>query len=243
MKNRIYVEPPDSERKYRRLAMLGVELGVPVPEMFLELEVTMPDGKVVHHHKQRGHSWVRNAYNLILSEIAGQPVALGGGYGAGSLCGRDTGGTVRSHATFAAAQAGTQDMTGTTWGYRAPAATATKSIQVGTGAGAESFESHQLGTQVAEGAGAGQLNHVQTEAHDFTYNAGTRTWTLNTVRYFNNNSGGDIGINEVALVCRYYFGGNDNTYMNARDLLGAVVTVPDTGQLKVTYTIQMTYPA
>jgi len=31
--------------------------------------------------------------------------------------------------------------------------------------------------------------------------------------------------------------------MTARDLLIATVTVPDTGQLKVTYTVQLSYPA
>jgi hypothetical protein len=64
-------------------------------------------------------------------------------------------------------------------------------------------------------------------------------------RYFNNNSGADVSVNEVALALRGYQPGSSvpYNYMTARDKLIATVTVPNTGQLKVTYTVQLTYPA
>ena len=63
-------------------------------------------------------------------------------------------------------------------------------------------------------------------------------------RYFNNNSGGDVSVNEVALSLRGYKPGSTvpYNYMTARDKLITTVVVPDTGQLKVTYTVQLTYP-
>ncbi|GAH72404.1 unnamed protein product, partial [marine sediment metagenome] len=64
---------------------------------------------------------------------------------------------------------------------------------------------------------------------------------VDLVRYFNNNSGGNVDVNEVALVTNGYFGGA-HIWMQSRDKLGATVTVPSTGQLKVTYTVELTYP-
>jgi len=64
------------------------------------------------------------------------------------------------------------------------------------------------------------------------------------VRYFNNNSGGDVAVNEVALVVNQPQGGPVyGKWVQARDKLASTVTVPNTGQLKVTYTVQLTYPA
>jgi len=64
------------------------------------------------------------------------------------------------------------------------------------------------------------------------------------VRYFNNNSGGDVNVNEVALVLNQPQGGAVyGKWMQSRDKLASTVTVPNTGQLKVTYTVQLAYPA
>ena len=86
---------------------------------------------------------------------------------------------------------------------------------------------------------------MQGEPHSITWIAGTLTLKNDIVRYFNNNSGADVDVTEVAIVSHGYRpnSSTDTYYMMARDLLTATVTVPDTGQLKVTYTIQLTYPA
>ena len=62
------------------------------------------------------------------------------------------------------------------------------------------------------------------------------------IRYFNNNSGGNVNVNEVGIVA-YLQGQYNQNYMMSRDKLAATITVPNTGQLRVTYTIQLTYPA
>ena len=94
---RIYLEPFENERKYQELSRLGRELRIPITECFLELQVTMPDGEVTHHHKQRSHSWVRNGYNVltcIMMAINYNDAT----YGAGFLNLKATNGTVQKRA-------------------------------------------------------------------------------------------------------------------------------------------------
>jgi hypothetical protein len=63
------------------------------------------------------------------------------------------------------------------------------------------------------------------------------------IRYFNNNSGGNVDINEASIYAAIYVNDPGNYVAVCRDKLASTVTVHDTGQLKVTYTIQLTYPA
>ena len=57
------------EHKYKELKRLGTELHIPIFEAFLKLEVFDKDGKLVQEHSQRGHSWTRNAYNMMFSSL------------------------------------------------------------------------------------------------------------------------------------------------------------------------------
>ena len=226
------------EKQYDELRKLGQKLHIPIPEAFWELEVTDKNGKVTQRHKQRSHSWVRNAYNLLLSQMAGANAE--GGFGAGGLSVKDTGGTVRSGGSISIGSTGTY-FNNPGNAFRAPAAIATYGIQVGSGTNAESFEDYVLQTPIAEGSGAGQLNHVLAEDH-------VRSWsapilTITHTRYFNNNSGGDVSVNEVALTTNGQVSGLGRQFMVSRDKLAATVLVPNTGQLKIDYTIQLTYPS
>jgi len=233
------------EKKYQRLRKLGQELHIPIPEAFWELEVFDKDGRLIHAHRQRSHSWVRNAYNLMFGQLAAKDLDDAGLWGAGYISMKDTGGSIRAGDGNGIYNPTNVSTDGTDWGYRGPAGNDDYGILVGSGTDAESFEDYKLQTQIAEGSGAGQLNHAQSGPHNLTYNAGTKVLGNTLVRYFNNNSGGDVDINEVGLFCRaYYVGGGSPAYYGlCRDKLASTVTVPDTGQLKVTYTIQLTYPA
>ncbi|GAI98907.1 unnamed protein product, partial [marine sediment metagenome] len=130
--------------------------------------------------------------------------------------------------------------------YSAAAAVTKSGIQVGTAITAESFEDFVLTGMIAEGSGAGQLNYIRSEVPGRSYDGPSKVFTITQVRYLNNNSGGAIGVNEVALTTAG-MGGWTHTaqdqWVMTRDKLPATVNVPDTGQLKVTYTIQLTYPA
>src|SRR3989304_5814245 len=92
---------------------------------------------------------------------------------------------------------------------------------------------------------AGQLAYSVTDAPAITWTGGTLTFKVDWVRYFNNNSGAPITVWEVGLVCEGGYTGGTGTqlWMNARDVLGASVSVPNGGQLKVTYSISLVYPA
>ncbi len=232
---------PIEESRYERLRKLGQELHIPISEAFWGIEVRDGNGMVVLSLRQRSHSWVRNAYNHMFTQLAGKNGndAL---YGAGKLNVKDTAGTVRSASTPIGQS--DADVDGTAYGYRGPAGNDTWGIQVGSGANPENFEDHQLQAKVANGVGAGQLSYVEQDPHVIAYDAGTRVLSNTLVRYFNNNSGGPINVNEVALVLNQPQGGAVfGKWMQARDKLAATVAVPNTGQLKVTYTVQLAYPA
>ena len=244
MRNKIYIEPPESERRYLRLANLGKELGVPVPQVFLEMKVTMPDGKVVHHHKQRSHSWNRNAYNQLFEQLA----AVNGNdntFAGGKLSAREhPGGTVR-YGTEVCELDSRSNMLTAGKGYTGASGSVTNGILVGSGANTESFEDYALQTLITNGAGAGQLSYALSEAYVISYVAGTKTLTATHLRYMNNNSAGDVLVNEVGLVYQgaQYFAPSYPLFLNSRDHLGATVTIPASGQLKVTYTISLVYPS
>jgi hypothetical protein len=229
------------ESRYEQLRRLGQDLHIPIPEAFWELEVTDKSGKVVQLLKQRSHSWVRNAYNHMFSQLAGKN-GNNSTFGPGSLSIKDTGGTIRYSSRPIGQSA--WDIDGTGYGYRGPAGEDNWGIQVGSGANPESFEDYQLQTKIANGVGTGQLSYIEQDSHVIAYDPGTKVLSNTLVRYFNNNSGGAVDVDEVALVLNQPQGTQVyGKWMQARDKLTSTVTVPDTGQLKVTYTVQLTYPA
>jgi hypothetical protein len=231
------------EALYEQLRRLGQRLYIPIPEAFWDIEVQNSNGKVIQRLKQRSHSWVRNAYNMMFCYLAGKDLD-NGAFGAGYLSLRDTGGSVQyGSGPVCLGRAVSTDTT--QWGYRGPAGNDDYGILVGSGTNPEDFESYALQSKIAKGTGAGQLTYVESEAHAVTWTPGTLTMKNALARYFNNNSGGQVDVNEVALALRGYRPGSSvpYNYMTARDNLASIVSVPDTGQLKVTYTVQLTYPA
>ena len=157
MKN--YIESEASEKEYRELARLGAKLRIPVPECFLEMEVTMPDGKVCHSHSQRSHSWVRNLYNVIVCNVCG----INGSdqtYGAGNINYKNflNGGISHSATPMGVFGYLQRDAESSPYGYIGEVAqTNTGGIKVGSSDTPESFEDYQLGATINHGTGAGQL--------------------------------------------------------------------------------------
>lgn len=232
------------EKKYEQLRKLGQELHIPIPEHFIELEVTDKDGKVIQHLKQRSHSWVRNAYNLLLSQMASKNLDSGAGeYGAGYLSIKDMLGVIKRGTSGFSIGESSYSFESLTYlyGYISGATDDGHGILVGSDATAESFEDFELLAQIAEGTAAGQLNHMAMDYPSKSYAA--LTWTITWLRYLNNNSPGNVDVNEVGLVPKGHSFLGAFSFMMSRDKLGATVTIPATGQLKVTYTIELTYPA
>jgi len=227
------------EYKYKKLRKLGQELGIPTFEAFLELEVTK-DGKVIHKHKQRSHSWTRNAYNALFAQLAAKGCTDNSTFGAGHINVKVTSGSLQGGSGNILG-INNNDAAGD--GYWGDAGVDTKGIVVGIGTNAESFEDYILQTLVDNGTGSGEISYISGITPAYTYTAGTKVAKVEHVRYFNNNSGGSIVIAEVGIYAECLYSGSTVVGMVARDLLGATVTVPDTGQLKITYTIELTYPS
>lgn len=232
---------PKEEQRYQQLRELGQELQIPMLQAFIELEVRDKDGKLLQRQRQRSHSWVRNAYNFLFANLAGKDLD-DNTFGAGLLSLKDTAGAIKWGDSAAIWRPDSMPVDGTNYGYRAPAGQDLWGILVGSGGNAESFEAYVLQTQIADGTGAGELAHIESEEHSISYSDTTLENEL--VRYFNNNSGGNVDVNEVALSTRGRAPGSAvlTYYVMSRDKLGATVTVPDTGQLKVTYTVSLVYP-
>lgn len=229
------------ERKFHKLADLARELKIPYIQAWLELEVRDGQGKVIYHHRQRSRSWVRNVYNSIIS-LNGGVNSNDSTFGAGLLSGKTTGGTV-VYGLSPMAVNQTNNMREAGYGYIGAAGSVLNGIIAGSGIGAESFEDYKIGTIVAHGTGAGQLSYAQDEAYSYSYNTPSKTLTVTRSRYMNNNSPGNVLVSELAL---YGFGSasvNLYYFCVSRDKLGETITIPATGQLRVTYTIALVYPA
>ncbi|MFC1970669.1 hypothetical protein ACFLV0_01855 [Chloroflexota bacterium] len=237
----------DEEALYDELKTLGLELHIPVPEAFWKLEVMDRAGNPLQIHQQRSHSWNRNAYNMIMSGLAG----IGGNdntFGGGKMNLKKTDGGITYSAAYTWPlhywgnnRTTSQENAGRA--YRGALSSTWNGIVLGTGAGAEGFEGYALDSLITEGVGAGQFNYAEQAAPVKSYNAGTLTYSVEMVRYMNNNSGGLVGVNEVAIYAYWGIGNYQGIYMACRDKLGATVNIPNTGQVRVTYTVQMAFPA
>lgn len=211
----------DREDKFLTLKKLAQELYIPIPEVFLTIEVK--NSEMISKETTRSHTYVRNFYNQLFASVIGQPTATGS-YGAGSLIQKyDQGGYETSPlASY--------------WAnivYNA--SSNANGIQIGTSDQAYSFEDYKLIGLIAHGTGSGQMTYNAMSHQTPAYTTGTKTWTQDVTRKFNNNSSGSITVKEVALV-----GG---TIPYIRDVLASSKTVAVGAQLTVTYTFSMTFPA
>ena len=226
---------PERERQYADIRRLADALKIPIVETFLEIEVFDGKGRRIRRHAQRSHSYVRNAYNFIVSTLVWlQP--NDDTWGDGKLNIKDSTGTL---------QYGIDPLYTYSSGYLVAAGQATRGILVGSGATAESFEDYWLDTQIPHGEGAGQLSHQAMMTYPVqSWESGTRVMSAAWERYFNNNSGGVITVREIAIVL-YVKGAGMNwcNLLMSRDVLASAIDVPDAGQLKVTYTFEITYPS
>lgn len=235
--------PKEELEAFDRLAKDAVALHVPITECRIKLEAFDQQGKLLQQYNTRSHSWTRNAYNFMFCNMAGKNAA-DPTFEAGKLSCKKTNAAIASSATkgFTGDGGSNYDLAQTAIGLLATAGTVTIGIVVGSNAAAESFEDYALGTLIVNGSGAGQLAYAQSEATVVSYVAGTKTLSATIVRYMNNNSGGDVTVNEVAIYKGDYIS-SGLQYCPSRDALAAPVVIPNYGQLKVTYVVSLVYPA
>lgn len=111
-------------------------------------------------------------------------------------------------------------------------------IQAGTGNAAVTPTDTALTTRIAHGGSAGELEYGGCELVGLTFADPDGEFTIR--RYFTNNSGGAITVEEVGI---HAVGCDQDTasysFLIAHDLTGGVA-VADTELLRVTYVVQIT---
>lgn len=231
---------PELEKRWDEFTKMGQALKIPTPAAFWGVESFGPDGAKVQEVGQRCESYVRNAYNVFFSMMCGiasltssngqniTPKVLTG-------TNKDSLSTTMCHHIY--------NYGSYTNALLGGAGIADKGIVCGTAATAENFESYDLGARVLNGNAAGQMTYSAQETPVPVYDGASKKWTVTLVRYINNNSGGTIIINEIGLIWTIESSSSlaENVLM-ARDLLASPISVLNGGQLKITYTLEFTFP-
>jgi len=215
---------PKPEADYLELERLGAKLGIPVPMVHVKVEATNPDGSPGERYEGRSRTFNRNFWNRLLALLSGFGTS-GTTFGAGYLTNKNTSGASANHS-----YSGYIYWINNTGNYG-------RGIGVGTGTAAEDFEGYNLSAPISGGSGAGQLVYNTQDPTTESYNSGTKKWSMTLKMILNNNSGGTIVVAETAIV------DGSLPALICRDLLGSAVSVLNAGQLTVTYTITLTFPA
>jgi len=212
----------------------------PPPKTFVDMEVRNANGELVDGLTMKSNSWLRGAYNLLAFQFMNLRMnvtdGVATGYSAGSMNMKDTYANTRNNATII----GMSDNDSILGGL----GNAEKGIVVGTGDNAETLNGFQLSAKILHGAEVNKLSYAAQSTPVFSYASATKKWTSTITRIFNNNSGASITVKEVGIYSAASGGGVNVGFMLSRDLLTVenYKTVPNGGQLTVTYTIEMTFP-
>lgn len=235
-----------TSRDIKRIASVEKErqrLHLPaVPIMFYKIDIYSPQGEHTLEYKFRSKSWNRNFYNYTACLQMGLASNTGGTtFEAGKMPMKDTG-NITKQTSFIFIPRDSTYNAGDPTAFYGGAGIDTQGIVVGTGNIAESFEHYALNAKCANGNGAGQLSYTSESVGAMTYDAPTKKLTTTLIRIFNNNSGASIIITEVGWYIKLFVSAY-NFFMLSRDLLASSVEVLNAGQLTVTQTIELTYPA
>jgi hypothetical protein len=219
------------ESDYEEMARLGAQLGIPVPQMHLGVQVEQADGTVTQHYNGRSRTWVRNFWNYMMASMGGV-ASTGTTFAAGSLGLKLADNTI-ANTNYSNGNAGYSLM------FLDGTQGANAGIIVGTGTDAESFDHVKLVAQILNGQANNQLAY-SGHTPIATYNAATKTWTVATVRQFTNNTTAQILVAETGLLYRNAY---NQMLLFCRDKLSSAVSVPLGSVLTVTYTLSLTFPA
>ncbi len=187
-------------------------------KVMLKVEIFDKYGKVTSRIEKESESWCRAYGALMLAQMRGSPTA--------SPTAPDTGNTNRT-----VKRAGQ--------GFRCDGGlgTTTEGIRVGTSSQAVDMTDYAMIAAIAEGTGAGQMEHQATAVGTPSVAANVSSFTVS--RTVVNNTGSSITVEE----CGIYGKGEDNSgtryFLLCRDLTGSQVIL-DGGGITVTYTISTT---
>lgn len=184
-------------------------------ELWYQVVVRDRHGKVLSRERRRSRSFLKAWNQLVCAQMSRTAQTI-----------KDIGGADRS---ISAGKYNFQ-MDG-------PADNTSYGPVVGTGNTAVTISDYQLEAQIAQGFGAGQLDHLVTTVDVVTVSAPNAYFAAH--RSMVNNSGGSITVRETGL----YVQGKNGTarYLcGVRDVLVSEQVVPDGGAITVDYTLQVT---
>lgn len=182
----------------------------------LELIVRDKSGRVTEHRgPMRSRSFVRQFLEILWVQAYQIPETL-------LYQVRDTGNVLQ----------GIQGC-GFNFGCNAGAGVVTHGIIVGTGVVAPTINDYVLGTPIAHGVGAGQLQYGAVTYGAPASDATTSRFTI--TRDFANGSGGAIVVNEIGLYVLGWVFGTYYYFMAIRDVIGGGINVPNGQTLTVNY--------
>lgn len=240
--------------KVERFNLLAQALGItPVPPIILTAKSIAPDGSEVASVKQVAQSYTRQFYNIWFTRLTAA-AASAATFGAGYLGCKVTGLGSLGAGTLVAIRGFNNDLTGGSnisnqdfrWGANiVGSGDRSVGIVIGTGTSGANFEGTVLTTPVTHGTGSGQMVFNAQSGPTPTYDTPTKTWTCVVARTFNNNSGGTIAVGETGIYVKYLYNASvvADSFMIEWSNLGSPVSVLHGGQLIVSYTFTLTFPA
>jgi len=205
------------------------------------------DGKIIKVHKQRSHSFVSNFLSILASSLSASEA-----YNPGTAYGywfRATTGTYVAYNPYGY-------LMDTIFDLNDSANDSTYGIVVGTGTSPPTPQDYQLGNQIVNGTGGGQLvygahtinpapqtisgGNITTSSSTpssgvLPVNGNTTSWQIS--RTFQNQSGASITVSEVGLYTKLASSGY--YVMLAHDLLSSPISVPINAVLTIVYTISV----
>jgi hypothetical protein len=215
------------EEHYEKLSRLATLVGLPVPMVHLGISCRDANGTATTDYRTRSRTYNRNFWNIMLANMINQPTVTTD-FGAGYL-------SVKNNL-----EALLEVTPPLSFIVEGPDDTA-RGIVVGTGTAAESYEGFELDTIVEHGTSTGQLSYQAQTDTAVAYTAGTKVWTITMVRVIDNLSGAPILVTETGI---YTLATNTPAnVMIMRDLVGTPIPVANNGDVTVTYTFTLTFPA
>jgi hypothetical protein len=229
----------EEERLLNELRRQALALHVlPSPASYVDIETFDKDGNILDIYRTRSKSLVRNAYNIVTTQLCAAQNTEGASYGAGGLYNRNTAGSNLSSSTYF-------HRIYLNSSFYAAAAGVTTNIVAGSNSAEESFEHHSIQTLILNGTTVGRLSYAASESPVCNYDSDEKVWTTFLDRVVMNTSGDTVTIREIALyVTAYHAASTTASIMLARDVLSPVIEVLNLGGARLRYAlVSPTYPA
>jgi len=189
----------------------------------IRLTVTVKDknGKIIKTHKQHSHSFVANFLDILGTYFINQGINYA-----------NTTGSVTSF--YIGANINSEFILNLNCGSPGSCG-----IVIGTGTATPTPEDYELGNQIANGTGSGQMTYNSPSFTNPAVSGNTTTMTI--TQTFNNQSGASITVSEVGITAETLNNsGGTNYVLIVHDLLSSPITVANLSILQVIYTISVT---